>query len=423
MLKKLNMIFRFLLLAAFVLSLLNHFLLEDFDREVARDEKLYSLLSLQRQIDRYAPMSETHLQGTHNSYNSDTYHTLLRYHDRQQRLTVGEQLENGARFIELDAHWTFNAPKMTHDILLCHGSSKFQFLPFHWGCSPFDITLDSVLAEISEWIYREDNKQEVIIFYIEDHLNEEYEYFDKLLKKHDLRKLIYESGGCQKIPDWLTKAHVLAAGKQIIFWKDKSRFLGKNQKCASDERVANLAFNELGAIGRHAEDRTFFGSLAKRIENGEYLRINAEDVHAHLLDDANILNFDNFVINDERLYSFLWSWDIKNDLNTVAEGSCVYMNEAGRWVFQECSDEAVYLACYSSFNSAWKLTKANAGNVQREEDSCMKFESYRFSSPVNLSENHKLHRLMKESDVKSVKLNIRYYTNHLEVGDKRAFFK
>ena len=183
------------------------------------------------------------MQGTHNSYNSDAYHHLFRYHDRQQRLTIFDQLQSGARFIELDAHWTFSVKGFRQDLLLCHGSSKFNWLPFHWGCSPFDLPLEEALFEVSKWL--KEHPKALIILYIEDHSEGQHQYLYELLEKTGLLEKIYASDGCRDIPDELSKHDVMAVGKQIVFWKDELRAGSEKIRCAKHQGIVNLAFDSI----------------------------------------------------------------------------------------------------------------------------------------------------------------------------------
>lgn len=420
MLNKSRKIFFIFLLSVLGLVLINHFFLEKKTHLTEQNKNLYRLLKLQRQIDVYAPLSTTHLQGTHNSFNSDAYHHLFRYHDRQQRLSLGEQLANGARFLELDTHWTFSAHNFREDLLLCHGYSKLKFLPFHWGCSPFDLPLKSGLQEISAWLQQKENADEVMILYIEDHTDGHHEYLYHLLEETGLKDRIYPSHACAPIPDELTKHDVLAAGKQIILWKDELRLGSTKIECGDNKDIADLAYDSLGKLNRHAEDRTFLGSLAKLIQNGKFPRIPAQEVRQHLLEGANIINFDEFMPNDARLYSLLWTWRLSTDLSQ--EDSCALMEDDGFWNLKSC-DEMHQVACLDASYSHWALSK-NPVSFAKAEQACEDLDSgkgFHFSAPVNLSENVALDGEKRHANIPDVWLNIRYKGDAIEVGDKRSY--
>ncbi len=385
--------------------------------EATPDEQLYRLLALQRQIDIYAPISETHLQGTHNSYNSDAYRHLLRYYDTQQHLSIGEQLHNGARFIELDIHWTFNATTLKHDLLLCHGVSRWS-LPFlHWGCSAYDLPLKHALLEIAQWL--EQNPQEVFVLYLEDHSNGEHEYLYQLLVETGIQQHIYASGGCVGIPDALTKYDVLNSGKRIILWKDELRMGGKNIFCGENKNIAELAFNDLNGLNRKAEDRTRFGSLHKFLAQGRWPRITADEVREYLLNGTNILNLDDFKINDERLYQYLWSWNLNTDLNQHA--ACAYLDEYEGWNLTSC-ETAKAVACYHSEQKSWHVALSTV-TFSDAQSACAQLGSeFNFSAPANILENKNLMLAMREASVKQVWLHIQYNQDFgIEVGDRRKY--
>lgn len=399
--KKISYFFRFLLL----IILAHHFFWESSPKQQAPNSELYELLALQRQIDRYSPLSNNHLQGTHNSYNSDAYHTLFRYHDRQQHLSLVEQLNYGARFLELDAHWTFSVWSFAEDLLMCHGSSKYTFLPFHWGCSPFDKPLDEGLAEVATWLNNPLNKNEVLIFYIEDHSEQQHEYLYDLLVKHGLAQAMLESDGCNAIPDSLTKQAVLAQGKQLVFWKD--------EECSSFAPLAKLAFSDLGNLQRHAEDRTVIGTFEKRYVRGLNPRIEKHDVLESFLAGANIINFDNFLINDERLFALLWSWEFEN-----LQNGCAQQKPNGRWKITSCENELLKAACFNREQDSWLLTEPVTW--QNALSACAKNEGFIFSAPTNYLENQALQQLTKNTQAYSW-LNIQKFEQTIIVGDKRSY--
>lgn len=408
MFKKINYFFRFLIL----IILGHHFFWESTPIQAVPNEKLYELLALQRQLDIYSPLSENNLQGTHNSYNTDVYHTLFRYHDRQQRLSIGDQLKYGSRFLELDAHWTFSFWAMREDLLLCHGSSKYTFFPFHWGCSPFDKPLDEGLAEVSAWLEEPSNKNEVLIFYIEDHTEQHHVYLYDLLVKHGIAQAMIESDGCKKIPDTLTKAQILAQGKQLVFWKD--------EECSTFAPLAKLAFSDLGNLQRHAEDRTLIGTIDKRYVRGLNPRIEAHDVIESFKAGSNIINLDNFSINDERLYALLWSWDLlESDVDTIKmHNGCAQQKENARWQIAACEGKPLKAACFNREQNRWLLSEIEFW--QNASSACLKNEGFVFSAPTNYLENQILNQLVKKNN-EAVWLNIQKQDQTIVVGDTRQF--
>ena len=63
-------------------------------------------LAAQRQLDLDAPIADSNIIGTHNSFNSAVYATATSYLDPNQVDSIYNQLRMGARSIEFDVHWT-----------------------------------------------------------------------------------------------------------------------------------------------------------------------------------------------------------------------------------------------------------------------------------------------------------------------------
>ena len=401
---KVRYFLRFLLL----IVLAYHFFWESSPALSVENENLYQLLDMQRQVDRYGNLSDNNLQGTHNSYNSDVYHTLFRYHDRQQHLSIYEQLEYGARFIELDIHWTFSAWEMRQDLLLCHGSDKFNVFPFHWGCSPFDKPLTEALEEVSTWLKDPKNKDELLLFYIEDHSDGRHEYLYNLLAQYEITSSVFASGGCKEIPDTLSKNDLIEKGKQVVFWKDG--------ECSEFSPLASLAFSDLGNLLRHAEDRTTIGTIEKRYVRGINPRIEKQDVITSFKQGANIVNFDNFIVNDERMQAVLWSWDfVDSDINmTQMNNGCVQQKANGRWQIRDCEEPSLKAACFNRELKKWSLTDTSVV-WKSANKSCQQQPGFVFSAPTNYLENQTLSALSEHN----VWLNIQKYEQSIVVGDKR----
>ncbi len=219
-------------------------------------------LSQQRMLDDDSPLAENNILGTHNSYNSEAYRNATRYLDPQQKVTIEEQLSLGARFIELDVHWTAH----THgwpwewgtDLLLCHSGIGEEWGDLHVGCSLTDRRVSEGLAEVKNWL--NNNPQEVIILYFEDHSDGHHQKLVELLN-NSIGDKIYASGGCKNIPNTLTENQVRQAGKQVVFWKDGG--------CSDNGAMQQLAFTGLGDIDRAWEDRTGVGAIGAIFTGGK----------------------------------------------------------------------------------------------------------------------------------------------------------
>ena len=230
-------------------------------------------LAHQRNIELNTPLADSNIIGSHNSYNSTTYRNVLRYHDPQQKHSIYDQLRLGARFIELDAHWT----AQTHgapwtwgpDLLLCHSGIGVDAGDLHLGCSLTDRFVKDGLQEVADFLNA--NPQEVIILYFEDHTEGHHQELLNLINEK-LGGKVYASNGCRAIPNNLTRAQVRAAGKQVVLWKDGG--------CSSNSGMANLAYTSLGGISRIWEDRTNIAAIGGFFTGDTATKLDAADIAA-----------------------------------------------------------------------------------------------------------------------------------------------
>ncbi|MGI9280682.1 MAG: ricin-type beta-trefoil lectin domain protein [Endozoicomonas sp.] len=338
-------------------------------------------LAMQRQLDNHSPIINNNILGTHNTYNSEVYRNALRYHDPQQKFSIYDQLRMGARFIELDAHWTAHthgAPwKWGTDLLLCHSGIGKELGDLDIGCSLKDRRLTDGLQEVRQWL--DSNPNEVIILYIEDHTNGKHSVLRQQLNGK-LGGKIFHSGGCKAIGDTLTKSQVLEAGKQVILWKDKG--------CANDGELANMAFNSLGKVSRIWEDGTTIAKIVDLFTSGGGVdRIEAHEVAESFAKGVNIVNLDDMTPGS-RVDAAVWSWARNEPNNHNGSQHCAVSTLSGRWDDQSCSAN-YYFACQSNDTGEWALS-FRTGAWNQGSQSCAELGNYRFSVPTNSQENEKL---------------------------------
>lgn len=337
-------------------------------------------MNYQRALDNYAPIIDNNILGTHNTYNAETYTSCnfsvgCRYLDPQQKYSIKDQLRMGARFIELDVHWTtkmeslFSYPKR---LLLCHGV-----------CSINDKYATEGFNEIKSWLADSESQNEVIILYIED--DSEGHHSDLYSQMNDrFGDKIYPSQGCTEIPDTLTKADVLAAGKQIILWKDDG--------CSSNSNLSNLAYTGLGNVGRIWEDATTLGTIAEFFDGG-IDSLTANDVKEAFVTGANIVNLDDMVMDDGRIAAAVWSWDNNEPNNSGGNQDCALQWGNGRWDDANCGLSYSF-ACEDD-NGDWFVPDNTTGVWSNGEAACANLGGS-FSVPTNSQSNQKL-KLAKES--------------------------
>jgi len=330
-------------------------------------------LDKQRALDTFAPIIDNNILGSHNTYNSEAYSSCnvtvgCRYLDPQQKYSIKNQLRMGARFIELDVHWTAKMESLfsyPNRLLLCHGV-----------CSLNDKYATEGFDEIEDWLADDSSRDEVIILYIEDasdgHHNDLYNQMnDRFGDK------IYASGGCGNIPDSLTKADVLAAGKQVILYKDGG--------CSSNTNMVSTAFTGMGKVGRIWEDSTTIGTIGEFFSGG-IDSITASEVSEAFETGANVVNLDDLVMDDGRIKAAIWSWD-GNEPNNSGNQDCAAQWGNGRWDDNSCTGQFSY-ACEDSSGN-W-FVPANTKGAWANGDSVCEAQGGSFSVPTNSQDNQAL---------------------------------
>lgn len=353
-------------------------------------------LARQRLLDQSAPLQDNNILGSHNSYNSSVYRDADSYLDPQQKHSIYDQLRLGARFVELDAHWT----AQTHgwpwqwgdDLLLCHSGIGATMGSWHLGCSLTDRFVRDGVEEVRSWLNQPENRNEVIILYIEDHSDGHHQELLNILNDK-LAGKIYASGSCRDIPDTLTKAQVLQAGRQVVLWKDGG--------CSGNAGMATLAFTGLGHVDRIWEDRTGIGAIAGFF-SGSVNHIDATGVTQAFRLGGNIVNLDNFTYNDGRLAAGVWSWDVSEPNNYNGNQDCAMQWANGRWDDTECGNVYAY-ACKKAGTHSWAVTR-QSGAWSGGAAACAALgDGYAFDVPTNSYDNEQL-KAMK-AGVGSVWLN------------------
>ncbi|MBE8352102.1 phospholipase, partial [Leptospira borgpetersenii serovar Hardjo-bovis] len=93
-----------------------------------------------------------------------------------QKYTIGDQLRLGVRYLELEVHWSTGSKKGTKELLLCGGAANNS------GCKISDRTFRQGLEEIRDCISKPNNRNEVLLIYIKDHLDGHYSEVLNILK-------------------------------------------------------------------------------------------------------------------------------------------------------------------------------------------------------------------------------------------------
>lgn len=355
-------------------------------------------LKHQRQIERYAPLSQNSMIGTHNSYNSESYRNAIRYLDPQQERSVPDQLRMGARFLEFDAHWIYKAK-----FEIRRGGSWWQFWTYtvdvggyemvlcHGGvCSPDDRFFSQGLEDIRNFLNQDANKDAVIILYIEDHMDGNHGNALGSINSI-LGDKIYRSGSCRTIPSSLSKSDVLGAGKNIVIQGDR---------CSGNGSYDATVFSGLGAISRKWEDRTNIAAIA-----GQSSYIHAADIVRYHKEGVNLLNLDDMNIDDGRLEAAVWSFDVNEPNNWGGNQDCAVSWGNGRWDDAGCSAQFAY-ACQHQTNGNWVVSNS-LGAWENGANACAAMGAgYAFDAPTNSVENEQLKTAKASANQTHVWLNL-----------------
>ena len=353
-------------------------------------------MALQRSVNLNQPIINNNIQGTHNSFNSEAYRDIDSYIDPQQKVSLYDQLRIGARFIELDVHWTTYASgwpwNWRQQLLLCHGT---QSNGTDFGCGLTDRKLTSGMNEIKNWL--NENPDQVIILYIEDYSeNHHKDLYNQINDR--IGNKIYQSGGCVDIPDTLTKAQILAAGKQVILWKDKG--------CSSYGRLNAMAFGGLGNVGRIWEDATTTSWVAGLFDGGVD-RLSNSDIRNAYASGANIINLDDMKKGDDRLKAGIWSWAENEPNNASNNENCAVQKSDGRWNDLPCDHSYLY-ACKNTQTGQWALSQ-NEGYFEDGISACQTLGDYEFSVPSNSLDNENL---------KAINPGLSIWLNHDDINSE-----
>lgn len=312
-------------------------------------------LDLQYELASDQPLRNTPWVFTHNSFNSPAEMGLtLSSQDRNQNLTLVDQLDEGVRSLELDVHLFLGRP------VLCHATGP------HLGCTT-EKTFREGLAEIRGWMNR--NPRQVLLLYLEGHLDTAAGYDQGAADLQAVMgDLIYRPTGggarCDPLPD-VSRNDVRASGKRLILYGDCGD--GNNwQSYVHDDRQrltasTNAPFRDFPDCGpdytreqyearqvRYYEDATQVGATT----GTGHGRIEPPLVARMTRCGVDLIGFDLLQRGDPRVAAQVWSWAANQP---EAGGNCVIQSAGGRWYVRPC-DERHRVACLDPAGY-WRIGK------------------------------------------------------------------
>lgn len=394
---------------------------------------VHQALSLQRQLDAQAPLAQATFIATHNSYNSSVWTTPVRYIDPNQWRSVRDQLRMDVRALEFDVHTYFSMQgwpwEWHNELLLCHGQDN------DLGCSSYDRKFRDGLEDIRHWLEQSGNQHEVVILYIEDHMDGGW-YDDAIDDITDtIGSWVYRpaSGSCEGIPMSLSKADILSSGKQVLLMTDgcNNGFnawvyggIGDSLNGFPTGDVENLSYPDCQSsrfsrgfydthIVRYYEDRTNLSAVFG--DPGD--PITAQKLPELLACGVNLIGLDKLTPNDGRLQAAVWSWNQgePNDWNGNEDCAMQYAN--GRFNDLNCSASKRF-ACHKPGTHEWYVTH-RSGSWSEGDDACRDETNgdFRFSVPTNAHDNRKLVETKQYAGVTEVWLN---YSDRQQEGKWQA---
>ncbi|WP_210410046.1 lectin-like protein [Leptospira langatensis] len=377
----------------------------------------------QVQIEANLPVHKALFYGTHNSYNSKAYAgPFFSYAFPNQIYSITDQLRLGARFIELDIHY-YLSTNFKNDFLLCHGQASGL------GCNVFDRPASQGLAEIRDWISNPANRNEVLVLYFEDYIDNRADEFLGIVRSYlDPYLYRYPSGSCGDIPNaaGMPKLKDLVSSNRRILmmsngcydgvWNqyDKKIFFGNNTihpldfKGYPDCNWSRSVYDS--TMTRVYNDSTnYFGVYDGAKDTGTFTNANIAQM---LSCGISVFGIDQF--SPDFAKQGLWSWDSAEPNNYNNNEDCLQVVGSGRWNDNNCSNGYRY-ACKDS-SSNWAITDAS-GNWANGKSACAA-KGWTFSAPVTPYENKKLLEAKTAKGVSEVWANLtdQYTEGYWEAG-------
>lgn len=317
-------------------------------------------LQHQYQLQKYTPIAQGLIYGSHNSYSSRGYN--LNKFLSNQTLTITEQLNSGARFLELDLHRQPNTEYTS--VILCH--SKLD-------CFPVGnyIYLETALREIATWAKA--HRDQIIVVKLESQMDaDSYHYFSEAMQR-TLGDIVYrperqsEYQSRVSFPSDLTPADMLAKGKQVIFQgygsasetkAGKSWIFGTTNPEKDGSGVRDNR-NSLLQCSDHSSGR--FALFYEGRATGEFGKTIPDDMLRPLMNcGGTVFGFDWLTKDDSRRDSLIWSWEKGQPANQASK-DCA-LSQDGRFIEADCKISQPFL-CLDEQNQ-WKVTAASGSWTQ-----------------------------------------------------------
>jgi hypothetical protein len=323
-------------------------------------------LALQYELANDVALRNAPWVGTHNSFNSRAeMGPTLSTEDSNQRITIVDQLRQGIRSIELDLHWFPSLQGGGFAAVVCHATDQ------HVGCTT-EKPLGPVLDEIAGWLRASENRDQVLVVYLEDDLNAGQEAYDSAAAtiNEKLGALVYrppQGAGCSPLPLALTRQQILAAGGQVLIVDDcgiGQAWQGIVFDWSAHAESRPHGFTDFPECGPDFSRETYESTLVRYYEDSTRVTatvgteddgITPETAAQMARCGVDLFGLDQLVPEDPRLPALVWSWAP----GEPEGGSCAVqrVTEAdpfGRWFAEVCGPRRA--ACRRS-DGSWVIPK------------------------------------------------------------------
>ncbi|GMH38746.1 hypothetical protein BSKO_06630 [Bryopsis sp. KO-2023] len=426
---------------------------------------LRNAIKSQTSMARTLPLCYAQFLGTHNSAitlangygNRDDYFTKLlslssltsaAIETNNQWFSLTDQLNMGARMLELDVHWVKSHLRIAHcgglhssvldDIIKAInvisrllGKSSIMWDTETFGCSPSlsSIAADDqrlfvdAISEIHAWLWQAENLDEFIIIYLDSQLDLlNWDKLDDLLAEVLAvfpRHVIFTPEDKAKFFDreWPTANQLVANGKRVMFVnrqsfnEDLHRYFfraGDDGMCGWSEAEVRECFLDRhfqtcqpamnGTLVRVETCELTYGPLNCEMEFGRNeIPLNKGTLPKILNCGINFPSPDR--LTPQRAAAAIWSWASGEPQTTpgARENECAFISaDDGRWKAGLCS------RINQTPVSCWKTAHNRSNWSVGFEGVCL--DGSKPGSPRHAKENEKLHQLLKETGLESMAL-------------------
>jgi len=431
------------------------------------DDEAVNRLDLQGQIDNFAPLSKTFWAGSHNGYSAKEWNGDGNYiYQINQYYKPLELFKRGIRLTEYDTYpvsWFSSNPE------LCHLGLEEDTVCLVFGPGDY-ASLGDGFDEIESFIKDKENRDEVLLIKFEVYDSDHHTNFrNKVGEKIDdrLGDIVfkpsdwgYAEGDCASLPvQKLTKADVLAAGKNIIMFTQVPRDFNEDEEAGKnlcDYHTSGSSYKDMldyiwigvdemdyqgnlypnqpiaqnssqhsadssGNVSTSSDATTDYenGNFSVRLDSStsvltwldwlvdtdEDIKVSGEDVIEAAELGFNMLELSRIeydsVSDAPLIKDFVWSWD-----KDYPQGSnaCALSTTGGAVQDASCSADRVHACVDESRN--WYLTDT-AGEWQEGFAQCAAL-GYQFAMPYNPYENAALAKVKTEAQV-SASVWLNYY--------------